>query len=274
MQSPREPDGGRPPSGFEAFCRDLLTSSRGDRRVWIVHARIDSTNSAARRLLERAQRRESGPDGPICIVAWEQTAGRGRRGRSWASSGGLGLYLTVLLPEVPVEHLPELPLVTACAVASVVEGLVGTGVGVKWPNDLLWEGRKLAGILVESTSRGGRSPSAIIGIGLNCHHRAEELPLPTATSLRLAGAETIDKAAIAARICDELDRRLSTPRSALDLVEELRSRTVHREGDLIRCRLAERELEGSFVGIGDDGALLLERRGVVEEVRSSEIVDG
>lgn len=274
MQSRREPGGGGAPSGFEAFCRQLLTSSRNDGRVWIAHARIDSTNSVARRLLQRAPRVEAAPNGTVCIVAWEQTAGRGRRGRSWESSSGLGLYMTILLREVPAGHLPELPLVTVCALASVVDPLVDGGVRVKWPNDLLWDGRKLAGILVESTSRGGGPSAAIVGIGLNCHHTAGELPLPTATSLRLAGAESVDKAALAREICGELERRLSRAPQASDLVEELRLRTVHRQGDLIRCRLAERELEGRFVGIGDDGALLLERRGAVEEVRSSEIVDG
>jgi BirA family biotin operon repressor/biotin-[acetyl-CoA-carboxylase] ligase len=139
---------------------------------------IDSTNAEALRLAAGGER------SPLWVTARSQTAGRGRRGRAWVSEPG-NLYASLLLTDpAPPEHRPELSLVAALAVHDAVAGRIpglAVRVALKWPNDLLIDRNKFAGILVE-----GEAAAVAVGIGVNCTHHPAHTDFP-ATDLATAG---------------------------------------------------------------------------------------
>lgn len=138
-----------------------------------------STNQVA---AERA--RAGAPDG-LLVVADHQTAGRGRLDRTWETPAGAAItFSLVLRPTVPASSWPWLPLLTGHTVAKALAAF-GYETRLKWPNDVLIEGRKVAGILVERVDTDS-GPAAIVGVGINVSTPAEELPVPTATSLAVA----------------------------------------------------------------------------------------
>jgi BirA family biotin operon repressor/biotin-[acetyl-CoA-carboxylase] ligase len=126
----------------------------------------------------------------LVVVTQDQTAGRGRLDRSWQSPAGAGLAVSVLLrPDaVAGRRWPWLPLLTGVAVRTALREVAGLDVTLKWPNDVLVGGRKIAGILLErvDTTAG---PAAVVGVGLNVAMSPEQLPVPEATSLAVEGAD-------------------------------------------------------------------------------------
>jgi BirA family biotin operon repressor/biotin-[acetyl-CoA-carboxylase] ligase len=157
-------------------------------RVEIVAA-APSTNA-----LVAARARLGEPEG-LVVVTEHQTAGRGRLDRSWQTPARAALTFSVLLrPEVPALEWPWLPLLTGHALARVLRD-TGVPAGVKWPNDVLIDDRKVAGILVERVDT-PLGAAAVVGIGLNVSTTAEELPVDTATSLALAGGTEPDRTAL------------------------------------------------------------------------------
>ena len=142
---------------------------------------LDTAPSTNAIVADRA--RQGAPDG-LVVVAEHQTAGRGRLDRTWETPAGTALTFSMLLrPTVPSSSWPWLPLLTGYAVARALDAR-GYDAGVKWPNDVLIGDRKVAGILVERVETPD-GPAAVIGVGLNTGMTAEELPVPTATSLSL-----------------------------------------------------------------------------------------
>jgi BirA family biotin operon repressor/biotin-[acetyl-CoA-carboxylase] ligase len=151
------------------------------------------------------QREFAPDDAEGTVVATDhQTAGRGRLGRIWEDAPGTSLLFSVLLlPPVSAERLPELSVLAATAVAGAVEDVAGLPTEVKDPNDVLVAGRKMAGVLGETSE--GR---VVLGIGINVAQRADELPPETrlpATSLALEGAE-VDRAELLAAVLERLER--------------------------------------------------------------------
>src|SRR6266851_2317420 len=123
---------------------------------------VSSTNDVARELAASGK-----PEG-LCVIAREQTAGRGRQGRSWSSPPGEGLYLSVIFrPEISAAESAVTTLAAAVAVAETLKLDFQMPVDIKWPNDVLASGRKVCGILVESAIENGRLQYAVIGIGVN-----------------------------------------------------------------------------------------------------------
>ncbi|HVR30282.1 MAG TPA: biotin--[acetyl-CoA-carboxylase] ligase [Thermoanaerobaculia bacterium] len=236
----------------------------------IVAECVDSTNTLARRLLEEAWT-GPGPCPEVVIVALEQTAGRGRQGRSWVSRRGLGVYVT-LLAAVDEAELQTLPLLVGVGLARALRRL-GCPVRLKWPNDLQVDGRKLGGILIESISREASTAAAIIGFGVNHGHLRRELPTPIAISLR----EVLDPLPPLPELIADLVEAVAVERAhagdadyARQAYEEL---TVHRPGQTLRCRVAHEDLEGVFLGFDERGFLRLAVDGGERRVASGEIVE-
>lgn len=128
------------------------------------------------------------------LIAEEQSGGRGRLDRQWVSPPQAGLWMSVLLrPTLPREQWGTLSLVTAVALEESLKAVCGVNAKLKWPNDVLIDGRKVCGILAQV-----EGSAVIVGAGLNVSLTEEELPVPTATSLLLAGASTLEREAIAA----------------------------------------------------------------------------
>jgi BirA family transcriptional regulator, biotin operon repressor / biotin---[acetyl-CoA-carboxylase] ligase len=213
-----------------------------------------STNDLANRAA-----REGAPHGATW-VAEQQTAGRGRRGHSWVSPAGEGLLFSVLvrLACAPAK-IPPIALVAGLAVRDAVATAAPAAVGaVKWPNDVLVDDRKLAGVLVEAVTVGARVEALVIGVGINVHTRAfpEDLA-DRATSVALVASTPPDRAEILANALGSLDRDLHVVvgrglgllRGRLERADALRGRRVRSDaGD-----------EGIASGMDDDGRLLVRR---------------
>lgn len=137
------------------------------------------------------------------LIAEDQVAGRGRFNREWTSPARAGLTFSVLLrPGVPIASWGWLPLLAGAALAEAVRDETGLETSLKWPNDLLVGDAKAAGILAQTADG-----AVVIGIGLNVTTTAPELPVPTATSLQLAGAATPDRTQLLIAILERLDAR-------------------------------------------------------------------
>ena len=212
-----------------------------------VHGLIGSTNDRARDLAE------AGAEPFTVVIADEQTAGRGRECRRWESPPGGGLWMSVVAPPLGATARPLLPIRAGLATCRAVESAVpGVRAGLKWPNDVLLEGRKVGGILCE-----GGSGAVVIGIGVNV--RPGALPpelVGTAVALEEVGQGPVDRAALAGFLMAEL-RELLTPASlSLDgeVAREVDARDVLRG----RAVTAETGEIGIARGIGRDGALGVE----------------
>ena len=233
---------------------------------------IDSTNLLAGRLLQRWQDGSDAPFPDTILVAARQRAGRGRGSNVWKSPQG-GLYVT-WITWLPVASLPWVPLAVSAALAEALEDLAPTlRIGLKWPNDLLVGGRKLAGILCQSKVVDGRVWVAA-GFGVNVETApalAVEPPAPP-TCLREAGV-AISAAKAAEVVLPSFLRRVE---EALELPEAARERwagrSVHADGDTLRVVMGEGELVGRFRGFGAHGQLLLEVGGVVRAVAAADFI--
>ncbi|WP_431960138.1 biotin--[acetyl-CoA-carboxylase] ligase [Actinacidiphila sp. bgisy160] len=188
MTSNRWSDLERPPLNAAALRRAIVTPDS----LWTDLVVVDSTGSTNSDLGARA--REGAAEGAV-LVAEEQSAGRGRLDRQWQAPARSGLFLSVLLrpTAVPPRRWGWLPLLAGVATATAVARTAGVDTGLKWPNDVLvtvgGEERKTGGILAERVG----DDAVVIGIGLNVTLRQEELPVPAAGSLALAGAKVTDR---------------------------------------------------------------------------------
>ena len=185
-----------------------LDTRRLGRRV-LVYDRLDSTNNLAMQLAD-----DPGNDG-LVILADEQTAGKGQHGRSWLAGAGQGVLLSVLLS--PPAELCRPVVITAwaaVAVCTTIYGIISRQPRIKWPNDVLLDGRKVCGILIESTAgRLCRAPAFIVGIGLNVKQSAEAFQahgLAEATSLQQFTTIPLDTHAVAVELVQALDRGLDS----------------------------------------------------------------
>ncbi len=225
-----------------------------------VRMETDSTNDDAREALERGA-----PDGHV-VVADQQRRGRGARGRRWDSPAGTDLYLSIVA-RVPLElsKLPPLTLAVGLGLARAAETLAPhTDVAVKWPNDLLIDGLKCAGVLVEASARGTSVEGVVIGIGLDVNRVAfEEELADLATSLRLATGLVQDRATVLARVLDhvedEVDRFVEHGVSAL--IPRVDAKLALR-GSRVRCD----EVEGVVLGLAPTGALRLQTATGIRDV--------
>ena len=235
---------------------------------------LGSTNAEA---LSRAR---AGERGPLWITAARQTAGRGRRGNAWTSEPG-NLYASLLLTDAaPPAHLPELCFVVALAVRDAVSSflfppLKGGGnekqLKLKWPNDLLLDGAKLAGILIEAESIGGATVT-VAGIGVNCAHHPRDTGYP-ATALAAHGV-----AVTPGELLGELSGTMVTRLAQWDrgagfpaIRAEWLSHAAGIGGDIV-VRLPDRELSGKFESLDQMGRLMLRLpAGQLEAIAAGEV---
>lgn len=230
----------------------------------IVRDTVDSTNAEAWTLARGGER------GPLWIAAARQTAGRGRRGNVWISESG-NLYASLLLtdPSAP-QRTAELSFVAALAIHDAVVDVapsLGSRLAVKWPNDLLIDGAKCAGILIE-----GGGPIVVIGIGVNCTHHPAATPYP-ATDLAAAGT-AVSPQRLLARLSKQMMVRLDQWERGAGFAS-IRADWMARAmglGQSIRVRLPQRELAGQFQTLDETGRLVLRLPdGSLETVSAGEI---
>ena len=234
---------------------------------------IDSTNSYLKRVAS-----ELAPDGTVA-VADEQTGGRGRRGRSFLSPSGRGIYLSALLrPELPPDRLMTLTGFAAVAVCNAVERTARVRPQIKWTNDLVLGGRKLCGILTELGIEGetGTLDYVVLGIGVNVLHESGDFPeelSSIATSLWMETGQRVERAALTAAMIEELDRLYSSilagdTRAYLDAYRR-DCLTIGKEVQLLWRDVSERV---EALGVDDELGLIVRRADGTEEViRTGEV---
>jgi BirA family biotin operon repressor/biotin-[acetyl-CoA-carboxylase] ligase len=227
---------------------------------------LGSTNAEALALARAGER------GPLWISARTQSAGRGRRGNRWASPAG-NLHATLLLSDPsPPAQAPQLAFVAALAVHDAIAACapqLGPDLMVKWPNDLLVEKAKVAGILIEGES--GPAFTVAIGIGVNCALHPDNTDYP-ATNLAGLGAPVVPDALLQ-ELAGAMQKRLAQWKRGLAF-SATRSDWLKRAaglGETLQVRLPERELSGRFKGLDDVGRLLLDQAGRVTPVTAGEV---
>ncbi|GGQ52940.1 biotin--[acetyl-CoA-carboxylase] ligase [Streptomyces flaveolus] len=264
----------RPPLNITALRRGLVREGGLWRQVDVVQS-TGSTNSDLVALAA-----EGKADEGAVLVAEEQTAARGRLDRQWTAPARSGLFFSVLLrpTEVPVARWGWLPLLTGVAVATGLARAAGVDTALKWPNDLLvtvgGEERKAGGILAERAGDG-----VVIGVGVNVTLRAEELPVPRAGSLALAGAVSTDRDPLLRGVLRALEDWYGRWRSAegdpaVSGLQEAYAAGCATLGRVVRAELpGDRSLVGEAVAVDGDGRLVLATEaGVQEPVGAGDIV--
>lgn len=220
----------------------------------------------------RLRAMDGAPEGTT-VSARTQTAGRGRRGRSWFSPQG-GLYMTTLLRPTGAdpEALPQLALVAGLAVRAACARAGAEGARIKWPNDVVVGRKKLAGVLVETLDSG----VVLVGVGLNLSERGD-VELPEELTLRFIGLGDLvrddpNPRAVAGAILEALEGRYRTwrERGLSPSLEELEAHHAL-TGQVVRAQVGDHTLTGICDGIDPDGALRIHTQNGVERVRSGEV---
>jgi BirA family biotin operon repressor/biotin-[acetyl-CoA-carboxylase] ligase len=259
-------------SDFLEHSRRLATAARPAVENVLVQRRIDSTHACALRLIEQAETEEIVLPETL-IVAIEQDQGRGRAGRDWISPVG-GLYLSWIAAGLDLRTISRLPMIAAAAAHEAIGGLGVGNLVIKWPNDLLIAGHKLAGLLVHA--RHGAVSWATVGLGVNLK-RAPEIPgdgspEPTSVADHLSGDS---ERGLTERLVGAFVRSLADgiqdPRPKLDL---WRDRLAHEAGDDMVVRTADGfELRGTFAGLTDEGHLRLDCADGEHTVTTGDVVE-
>lgn len=231
---------------------------------------IDSTNAY---LLGAGQ--AGAPSGTLCL-AERQSAGRGRRGRAWVSPYGANLYLSLLwrFAAGPGE-LGGLSLALGAVLAQVLEAAGVNGIGLKWPNDLLWRRRKLAGLLLEVVAE-AQGPSLVVaGLGLNTRlhgAQAQAIDQPWVDLDEILGAGGYSRNHIAALVAEAMTAAMEPyGREGLAAFLPLWRRYDRYHGEVVDIHLGERVISGLYSGISDQGDLLVEVAGERRAFRAGEV---
>lgn len=230
---------------------------------------LDSTNNYAKELAAR-----EAPEGTV-VIAETQTGGRGRLGRDWNSPPGAGLYVSVVLrPMLPPMELPQITLTTAVAVVRAVRRVTEVSPGIKWPNDLLINGKKLGGILTEMETESDRIRHVVIGLGLNVNNLDFPAELKKiATSLAQALGGTFSRVELLKAWLEEFEDlyELFLNQGFADVLSEWKRYAVTL-GRPVTVRQGSKAISGQAVDVAPDGALLLQiPGGEVVRVTSGEI---
>ncbi len=216
--------------------------------------RLASTNLVARRIVNECIENElSLPQ--AMIIAGEQFAGKGRNDRYWSSPAGKGIYATTLLTRT-ARDLPLIPLAMANIIATFLRDTYGIDARIKWPNDVLVGGRKIAGILIEARMQEDRV-YMLVGTGVNVEPvnddaRPNAIAISEASPRNFTGIEDATRAFI-----EHMDEQLARPLEHDDVLAQWRSLSIHQPGDRIHCVLGDRTVSGTWTGIDEHGRAVL-----------------
>lgn len=217
---------------------------------------VDSTNTRVKQLAEAGY-----PDGTL-VVADQQTSGRGRSGRTWESPAGSAIYMSLLLkPDINPGNASMITLVTALAIARAITDLTGKTAGIKWPNDIVMNGKKVCGILTEMRAKPDHVDYIVVGVGINIHADAfpEEIS-DRATSLYLETGTHYDRVDLVERVWEAFEYYYGIYLQTEDLsrlVEEYNSRLVNM-GQGVKVLDPKEPFEGTAMGITPRGELIVD----------------
>lgn len=251
-------EGFRAPLDPEGICSRLQTERIGKKIHYLPE--IDSSNIYARRRAEAG-----GEEGEI-VIAEAQTHGRGRLGRRWVSPPYLNLYLSVILrPKLPPHQASQITLMSAVALADTVQSFIPAAPEIKWPNDIKVGGRKLAGVLTESSCDADRVHFVILGIGVNVNFPLELMPesiRQSATSLMVLARKPVDRAEFVRQLIQNLDQCYwELEERGFSLMASRWENFFLLRGKRVRVEMPDQSVSGTAMGIDGEGALILQSEG-------------
>mgnify|MGYP001853031449 FL=1 len=236
----------------------------------VYYDETDSTNIQGAKLA-----REGCPDGTV-VVADSQTAGKGRRGRNWSSPHGSSIYISfVLRPDIPPACASSITLIAGMAAAEAIKAETGILAGIKWPNDVVINGKKVCGILTEMNAEVEAIHYIVSGIGINVNQQEfpEEIR-ETATSLKLEGKKEVNRSSLAAKLAESFERfyEIFLQTGDLSQLKDLYEGMLVNLGRQVKVLDPKGDYQGICRGINIEGELLVEcPGGDLRQVRSGEV---
>ncbi|MEA2005902.1 MAG: biotin--[acetyl-CoA-carboxylase] ligase [Acidobacteriota bacterium] len=251
----------------ESFSCDFIM--RIGEKIYHVES-CSSTNDIARELILQ------GAEEGTVVISEAQEKGRGTKGRQWFSIPGKGIYLSVIL-RPKKSNVSILPLLAGVAVIDSILEATGIRVYLKWPNDIVWDGKKLGGILSESCFAGKRLHYVILGIGLNVSHLKKDFPeeiRDLATSLRLISRKSMKKDALLEKILHTLNLwyDIFLESHARKMIRAVENCSPFSSGDIIEVETSRGQETGVYQGIDSHGRLILEIQGEKRSFLATEIL--
>lgn len=250
--------------------RSRLTTDKLGREQIFYFPEIESTNNEAKR-----QAFAGCPEGTI-VVAEAQVSGRGRLSRGWFSPFGKGIWLSVVLrPPFQPQDAPKCTMLAAVAVNQAIRKVTGIESGIKWPNDILFQGRKLVGILTEMSAEMDAINHVVIGMGINVNMAQEDFPeelQSIATSLAAAVGHPVDRLELLTAVLKELEDtyRFAVTDGFKEILQAWRRQSVTLS-QMVNVLGINHQFSGRAVDIDEDGALLVETNGKTERVIAGDV---
>lgn len=232
---------------------------------------VDSTQKIAQRLGV-----DNVPEGTV-VIADEQVSGRGRLGRSFQSPKGTGIWMSIILrPRIPLAKTPQLTLIAAVAIVQAIEECTSIVPHIKWPNDILINGKKVTGILTELQAEADRIHSIIIGIGINVNQKKADFPKDLqeiATSLSIEEGNNINRSSLIRAVFSKLEKLyVLYLKKGFGPIKVLWESYAVSIGKMITARTLNGNIYGKALGITDEGVLLVEdEAGTIHSIYSADI---
>jgi BirA family biotin operon repressor/biotin-[acetyl-CoA-carboxylase] ligase len=258
-----------------SFLKDNLQTSIVGRELHTYESVLSSNETAYNLALAGA------PEGTV-VIADSQSGGRGRRGRSWSSPSGVNIYTSIILrPDIAPSRAPQLTLMSAVALSEVVAGTLadfpGINSKIKWPNDILLQDRKCAGILTEMKSAPSGVEFVVVGIGLNLNMRKETMDssiAELATSLFIESGREFSREAVAQYLYSKVESWYKKYlEDGFSPVQEAWNRLSGIKGRKVRAASGKGYEEGIALGVDGEGALLLENEtGMVLKITAGDAI--
>lgn len=228
---------------------------------------LDSTNDTVYQLGEK------GAKEGVCVFAEHQKKGRGRLGRVWSSPKSKNILVSLLLrPVLPPADVAKVTIMVGLAAANALIKTAGKGFGIKWPNDIFYEGKKICGILTEMSAESDRVRFIVVGIGINLNSAAEDLP-PQSISLKKITGENVSRVSFAKTLLKELDLQYLRfkKNEFAKIVDDWEELSVT-SGQRVTATTLGRKVHGEAVGIDVDGALWVRKdNGLQERITSGDV---
>jgi BirA family biotin operon repressor/biotin-[acetyl-CoA-carboxylase] ligase len=250
-----------------------ISRGLGTRKIGLkclVFQEIDSTNDQAKRMAD------AGAEEGLVLIAEKQLKGRGRLQRPWASAEGTGLWFSIVLrPGIMPENVAEIVFVAAVAVCEAIKVYTGISCFLKWPNDILWEGKKLCGILTEANGQSGKVNYVVVGIGVNVNQSRMDFPedvADKAVSLAMASGASWNRTPLLQRILRSVEEVYEDylTRGFAPVLDRWRS-LCGIFNKQVRVERPEETIEGIALDVDEQGGLLVDTPAGIRRVTVGDI---
>lgn len=252
----------------DILSRDEIESVTAGYKI-IYEEEVDSTNNYAKRMAEAGENEDA------LIVTDSQTAGRGRKGRSFASERGKGIFMTILKhPKLEPQRASMLTIVAAMAAREGIYKATGLECSIKWPNDIVYNGRKICGILTEMSAEMQNINYVVIGIGINTSQDnfSEDIK-EVAVSIKMTGKKTVKRSTIIAEVMKSFDKYFDKfeETAGLAFIREEYNKYLVNAGNKVKIISDSGAYEAVALGIDNEGRLLVNKEGRLIKIVSGEV---